>query len=60
MAEEQKEEVVKALRERLDEHNENRKVTQKEAADGCDTLVKGVRDLEAGLLKKIEEGFAKV
>ena len=40
MAEEQKDEVVKALRERLDEHNENRKTAQKEAVDGHDAFIK--------------------
>ena len=59
MTEEQKEMIARALRERLEEHNENRKTAQKEAADGYDALIKKIGDLEAELSKKIEKDFAK-
>ena len=51
--------VVKALRERLEEHNESRKAVQKELASTCNRLRSQVSDLEGKLSKELEEGFAK-
>lgn len=56
---EEKERIVKALRERLDEHNENGKAIQDEIASTCDRFAKEAEELEGNLNRVLEQEFAK-
>ena len=56
---EEKERIAKALRERLDEHDENRKIIQDEIASTCDRFAKEAEELEGKLSRELEQEFAK-
>ena len=51
--------VAKALRERLDQHNESRKVVQEDLELACDRLRKQVNETEERIGRELEEEIAK-
>ena len=51
--------VVKALRGRLEEHDNNRKEVQEKLHETCEVWMKEIDDLEEKANNKVEEGYAK-
>ena len=53
------ESVVKALRDRLEEHDNNRKEVQERLCEKCEKWRKEIDNLEEKANNEVEEGYAK-
>lgn len=55
----EKEDIVRALNERLEEHDENRKAVQSSLMEICNERRRQIDGVESGVAKELEEKFAE-